>query len=177
MQEKKDRELIILLGKSTGEGAAYCQIFKLYYPTLLKFANAMLKDEASAKDVVQNAFVKLWMRRSTLSPDTNLKAWLYTVVKNEILDILRSLRVKKRNILGHEELNIPSQDSDRISFIETSSLLSKAIQSMPTQRRTVFEMSLQNIPNAEIADKLGLSIRTVEKHLELARKYMKNFSC
>lgn len=177
MTGKSDKELLALLGKAVGGAKAYCQIFKLYYPVLLKFASGMLKDEASAKDVVQDAFVKLWMHRTTLNPDTNIKAWLYSVVKNEILDIFRSSRVRNRAEMDQNSAVVSDQAVDRLSFLETRSLLSQAIKSMPPQRRQVFEMShLEDMSNSDIAEKMGLSVRTVEKHLELARKYMKRFS-
>lgn len=178
MAQMSDKELLALLGKPVGGGRAYSQIFRLYYPTLLKFAEGMLKDRASAEDVVQDAFVKLWMRRNSLNPDTNIKAWLYSVVKNEILDIFRSSRVKNREEMDRNAAMVPARETDRISYMETRTMLSKAIQSMPDQRRAVFEMShLQDMSNSDIAEKMGLSVRTVEKHLELARKYMKKFSC
>lgn len=165
-----DSELILRLKQ--GSVKAYEALFGRYYIPLLRFVSSMIKSR-SAEDICQNCFLKLWINRENLNPEAGVKSWLFTVSKNEILNHLKS-KNNRTEPLRTEFHDAESRDSsvfDMFSHAETASNIRNTVDKMPSQRRTVFQLSRQeHLNNSEIADQLGLSVRTVEKHIELALK-------
>lgn len=168
-----DKKLISdLLHQEVGV-QAYERIFHRYYPMVLNFVKGMLKDNAMAEDVAQNIFMKLWVNRHSLSPDQSLKNYLCVIARNEVINILKSKHSKSiilPSVMPEAHLYDRSTE-EWFNYSETNARLQKDIESMPAQRRTVFKMSrYEHLSNLEIAVKLNLSVRTVEKHIELALK-------
>ena len=132
----------------------------------------MVKNPVIAEDIAQNSFMKLWLNRFTLQPGLSVKNYLYVIARNEAINYLRSAQTKNVG-LGTQQ-DIHQQDptvDDWMSFVETNTLLKNNIEALPPQRRTIFKMSrYEHLSNMEIAVKLNLSVRTVEKHIELALK-------
>ncbi len=157
------------------------ELFKIYFQPLCHLSNHYLEDEDEAKGVVQEAFVKLWEIRSNLQPDSNLKNFLFTLVKNDCLNILkrRQILLKHHENIRWKELHYQVQSLNRIGedFLEINELNEKielAIQKLPEQCRLVFELSrFEDLKNREIAEKLGISQKTVEAHLTKALKILR----
>ena len=154
---------------------AYEHIFQRYYPMVLRFVRGMLKDTVMAEDVAQNIFMKLWINRKTLQKDSSLKNYLCVLARNEVLNILKS---KTKTSLTFQpqlqDMDTSSQSSmveDWFNFVETNARIKNDVESMPPQRQAVFKMSrYEQLSNIDIAIRLNISVRTVEKHLELALK-------
>ena len=132
----------------------------------------MVKNPAIAEDISQNSFMKLWLNRFTLQPGLSVKNYLYVIARNEAINYLRSAQTKNVGLGAQQDIH--QQDptvADWTSFAETNALLKNKIEALPPQRRTIFKMSrYEHLSNIEIAVKLNLSVRTVEKHIELALK-------
>lgn len=169
-----DGKLIESLLSGSGDVDAYELIFHKYYPMVLNFIKGMLKDNVRAEDVAQNIFMKLWLNRHSLHKDQSLKNYLCVLARNEVINILSSKA--SRYVTLHAQLpdtySDRGQDVDeRLAFLETNAKLRQDIEAMPPQRRMVFKMSrYENMSNIDIAIKMNLSVRTVEKHIELALK-------
>lgn len=166
MTELSEKYLISRL--KTGDKDAFRQLFKHYYPLFLAFARKMLKDDYVAEDLVQNVFMRTWVLRDRLDENRGLRNYLLVAVRNEIYCYFRN-EVKNR----HEDLISEIADSSNahntLSIKEMEANISEIISSMPERRREIFEMSRsQKLSNSEIADRLGISVRTVEKHIENA---------
>lgn len=166
-----DSELIAALLSGGADVHAFERIFHRYYPMVSGFIRGMLKDEGMAEDVSQNIFMKLWINRFRLGKDTSLKSYLCVLARNEVLNILRSKNVK--SIVLQPDVQEPATFEpaveDWYNFVETNARLRSDIEAMPPQRRMIFKMSrYENLSNLEIAIRLNLSVRTVEKHIELA---------
>lgn len=171
--DTKHTDAVLLADLLSGGAAvhAFECIFHKYYPMVFGFIRGMLKDEGMAEDVAQNIFMKLWINRSRLSKDTSLRNYLCVMARNEALNILKSKRAS--SIVLQPDVQEPKVHEpaveDWYSFVETNARLHSDIESMPPQRRTIFKMSrYENLSNIEIAIRLNLSVRTVEKHIELA---------
>ncbi len=162
--------------------ARFEEIFIQYFPKVRSFAAILLKSEQEAEDVAQDIFVKLW-EEPDLWEGNLAKNYLYTMVKNNVFN-----RIKRKNIESNyinvqidlrvsgelEEFEDPLNDMYRE---ELQLLLKLALEQMPDKRRAVFEMSrYHHLTNNEIAEKMNLSVRTVEQHIYLALKDSKNFS-
>ena len=168
MSVREDR-LHILLKK--GEAAAWRELFRRFYPSLYSFSVAMLKDSRIAQDVVQEAFMKLWIHRDKISSTEHLERWLFMVVKNEIIDYFRVMKPIAESLAAAENAVEERTAEDESLYDETSEIIRKGVNSLPTQRRQVFIMSrFGQLSNREISLRMGLSIRTVERHLALAIK-------
>lgn len=168
-----DEKLIESLLSGRGDVDAYEQIFHKYYPMVLNFIKGMLKDNVHAEDVAQNIFMKLWVNRYTLNKEQSLKNYLCVLARNEVINILSSKAT--RSMTHHAQLPDSASGGHEVdewlSFVETNAKIRKDIEAMPPQRQMVFKMSrYENMSNMDIAIKMNLSVRTVEKHIELALK-------
>lgn len=161
---------------------SFRKIFREYYQPLCHLSRNYVVDEDEANGVVQEAFVKLWEIRNELNADSNLKNFLFTLVKNNCLNILkrRQILLKHHERIKGIELNYQYESLNRIDadFLEYKELKEKidlAIQNLPEHCRVVFEMSrFEDLKNREIAEKLGVTQKTVEAHLTKALKILRN---
>ncbi|MEL7585616.1 MAG: RNA polymerase sigma-70 factor [Prolixibacteraceae bacterium] len=160
---------------------SFKKIFQEYYEPLCHLGNHYLDDEDEAKGVVQEAFVKLWETRHQLHAVSNIRNFLFTLVKNSCLNNLkrRQILLKHHERIRMMEIHYQSESLARIgeSYMEFDELKAKidtAIQKLPEYCRRVFEMSrFEDLRNREIAEKLGVSQKTVEAHLTKALKILR----
>lgn len=172
-KELSDPQLVLSI--KSGDIQSFDILFRRYYPLMYAFVNKMLKDGEWADDITQNIFIKLWLYRSELNPDKSVKELLYKMARNKCIDYFRSVRDEIRLLVsikdGDNDPADSSQCEDSIQFKETGIAIASNIAMMPNKRQMVFKMSrYMHLPNKEIARRLGISVRTVEKHLELAVK-------
>ncbi|MDP4209409.1 MAG: RNA polymerase sigma-70 factor [Bacteroidota bacterium] len=144
-------------------------IFRTYYKELFYIAIKYLGNPDEAKDLVQSSFVKLWENREHLQEDKPLKPYLLTIHKNNCLDSI------KRKKLNTQTLSETISATDKYSLEEqliSNELEYKIIESvslLPPKCKTIFEMSrYEGLKNVEIAEKLNISIKTVENQMTIA---------
>lgn len=154
-----------------GSIKAFELLFNEYFPVVKSFALGFLKSEAEAEDVTQVVFTKLWMYRDRLSTEKSLNNYIFTVTRNEVNDYFRNKHYFSNFCTSYVSSPRPGfyeMDSD-YDIKEIQEILDETISAMPEQRKKIFIMSRrQFLSNDEIAEKLGLSKRTVEKHISLA---------
>ncbi|MDD6253757.1 MAG: RNA polymerase sigma factor [Candidatus Cryptobacteroides sp.] len=171
LNKLSDNELMRMLKED--DVYAYRQIFRRYYAMVETFVSKMLRDSDLAADVTQNVFMKLWIKRSSGGEIPSLKNWLFLVAKNEVLDIFKSSLRKTSSACDADEVETPEirTPEEVCQGSELNASLSSAVSSMPDKRRMIFRMSrMGHLSNEEIARRLDISVRTVEKHIELALK-------
>ena len=153
------------------------QFFILTFPKVKAFAWKILRSEEDAEDIAQDIFVKLWDNPEIWENKETWDSYIYTMTRNQIYNFLKHQSVE----LSYQE-KLSQEDSPSFEFDIYDKLYAKELQllikltldNMPEQRRKVFSMSRQNgMSNQEIADKLQLSIRTVERHIYLALQELK----
>ena len=172
--EFEDQQLALLLSKR--DEAAFEQVFKTYYKNLHAYAFTMLKDEAEAEEMVQQVFFKLWERSDHLSFSGSIAAYLYRAVHNESLNFLKHQKVKTSHQLhvAYSMKNKSEQSQPKMLRNELENKLREALNDLPEQCRTVFQLSrFEDMKYKEIADKLEISVKTVENHMGKALKILR----
>lgn len=161
---------IDLITLSQGSTKAFEKLFLLYYPKVKTFINSILDDEEAAEDLSQDTFIKLWTYKSSFSQVQNLNAYIYQTAKR----ILYTYLDKKFNVLTigidyAQETPSLEQIEEIVYSHELESLINRAIDAMPPQRKQIFCMSRkEGLSNEEISQRLNISKRTVETHISVA---------
>ena len=158
-------------------------LFKEYYERLCQFAIKYVKNIEQSEGVVQDTFYNIWKNHKTINITTSLKAYLYTAVRNNCLQKLRtrSLDIKYENYYKSHYVNESISPADELDAKELSKVINKALNSLPERCREIFKMSrYEGLKYHEIADKLSISIKTVEanmgKALKRFRSYLKDYA-
>ena len=170
-----DSELMERLRK--GDRDAFACIYRRYRLNLYTLAMRYLKNRADAEDAVQQLFVKLWSIREALYITTNLRGYLYAMLKHSVLNHLRN----HTSALQHNYAIVqkgPTCDDDLFTYAERhhrEDLLSWAIGQLPHQQRQVAMMRCEGYSNREIAQRMHLSVNTVNTHYRECVKSLKTF--
>jgi RNA polymerase sigma-70 factor (ECF subfamily) len=172
-----DRELLARL--RAGETSAFDAIFRANYALLVRVAEAMLRDPGMAEEIAQDVMLELWRRREALEVTESVRGYLLQATRNRSLNALRHRAIEKRSEpeLVEGASRLPATDAGaRESEIEAA--LHSAIVALPDRCRQVFELSrVEGLKYAEIAARLGISVKTVEvqmrKTLRILRERLK----
>lgn len=174
-REMTDSELVAAV--RDGDGRAFDALFLRWYPQVYRFLRVLLKEDAVAEDLAQSVFVRVWLHRKRLDPAKSLKNYLFVLSRNGAMDVFKSKRYLVEESLERppEEVS-PDHTEYRTEFAETSNRVLRAVEKMPPQRRAVFAMNrYHQLTAEEIAELMGISVRTVEKHLQLALDDLRKF--
>lgn len=169
-----DEDLLSLLGQ--GDELAFTIIYQRYHKLLYVVAYKYLKNDCSAKDSVQQIFYRLWESRSVLIISMNLRNYLYTMLKNHLLNEIRNnyTAMEKNYELAQEKVEYEDDLLDNIEKKEIEEQLYRAINDLPEQKKQVCLYKLRgNLSNLEIANKMGISVPTVKTHYAQAVKMLR----
>ncbi len=159
----------------TGE-ATFEHLFKMHFRGLHAYAFTILKDEAMAEEIVQNVFFKVWEKRELLEIETSPKAYLYKAVYHDCLNYLKHKKVKSAHamhVVRYSSDKIENT-SGKLMMGELIEKIQSALNELPEQCRTIFQMSrFEGMKYQEIADEMGLSVKTVENQMGKALKLMR----
>ena len=152
------------------------EFFKTHFKALHSYAYTILKDDVVAEEMVQNVFYKLWEKKDQVDIQTSLKAYLYKAVYHESLNYLKHEKVKSVHQAHAMYATDHSGDlaEKKLMQRELETKLQTAINDLPEQCRTIFQLSrFEELKYREIADTLGLSIKTVENQMGKALKVLR----
>ncbi len=155
---------------------AFNLLFYMYAEKIFKFSLTFFNNETEAEEVVQEVFLKIWLKRNTISNPATFSAFIYTIAKNLIFNNLKKnvYRKKYENYLYSKIDKSHNDTENEILHEETKRRIAKAIDALPKQRRKVFMLSrMEGLKNKEIAEKLTISLKTVETHMSLSLKYLR----
>lgn len=151
---------------------SFQEIFNSHYKSLCAYVNSYLKDPDSSEDIIQGMFVDIWQKKAKLNIIENPKAYLYRTAYNRLQNHFRHQKYKE-NYCKETALHssFSNNTEHTIAYNEANSSLSIALQQMPQRCREVFELSrFSELPHKEIADILGISVKTVENQITKALK-------
>jgi RNA polymerase sigma-70 factor (ECF subfamily) len=164
----------------TGDLNTFEMVFRDYYKPLVRYGNTFLKDSDETEDIVQQVFVSLWEKRTQLDIHTSIRAVLYKSVQNACLNKIKHLKVRSVYAEDWKATQQMEETSDSVQVNELNSRIQMAVESMPEQCGRIFKMSrFEQLRYQEIADELGLSVKTVEnqmgKALKIVREELKDY--
>jgi len=168
-----DRELLAHIRQ--GEEGAFDVLFRRYYGPLVGLAESMVRSRAVAEEVVQDVLLEFWRRREGLVITDTVRAYLFRSVRNRSLNELRRKKVEKAaEPYARGEESAPATAQSDLVNAELSNAIGAAVAALPEPCREVFELSRTNgLKYSEIADALGVSVKTVEARMGRALKELR----
>lgn len=169
----------LFLACKKGDEKAFEALFHRTFHRLYDFARKITKDEAVAEDILQDVFLKLWKKKDQVEGE-NIEAYLFRMVRNQCLDYIQLVKVVSAKTI-ELETDCKYEELYRIDFVRDEPYLliheelkleiEKTIESLPARCREVFILSrVDGLKNREIAEKLQINIKNVERHLARAVK-------
>lgn len=143
-------------------------LYKEYFEPLCAFVFGVLKDYDASEEIVQNLFVKLWIKRNRIPINTSVKSYLYQAAKNASLNLISHIKVKEKYKQYNQEVIVSSEGNftNPAEENDLSNTVQQAIDKLPTKRKEIFLMSRnEGLKNREIAEHLNISIKTVENQM------------
>ena len=169
-----------LLALQAGNEQAFDAIYRQYYKALCAYASNYAPD-VECEEIVQDVMMWLWENRQTISSEITLKSLLFTITKNKCLNMIAHLQVRQR-VHEHlyEKFATQFEDPDFYLYGELMEKLEQALQKLPEDYRNAFEMNrFDDLTYKEIADKLGVSEKTIayriSQALKILRKELKDY--
>lgn len=171
-----DNDLVVRLIRDDQE--AFCELYAKYKDRLLYFTMRFVKSREFAEDIYQDAFTVIWQSRRFLDPEGAFSSYLYSIVKNRVLNELRNIendRKLKSHILANT-LDHSDSTNQHLLTNELEAILVKALKKLTPRQRQIFEMSRnEQMAHKEIAEMLGISVFTVQEHISIALKSIKHY--
>ena len=186
----KDEDEYMYKAIRKGDVKAFERFYKKYQPRLFVYGIGILNDEDTAKDLVQEAFITFWQNMDHILTDYSVTAYLFKIFHSKCIKHLRMKAIETNfshlSELKLQEIEISYYNPDNnimgpIFMRDVEKLYEKAIDKLPEKCKEIFVLSSQEeLRSAEIAIKLGLSVRTVEnqiyKAIHILREEMKEYA-
>ena len=162
----------IIAGINEKNNRVFKTFFEKNFSSIVMFADKYLDDMEVAADIAQECFIRLWHGDQTFESEDKVKGFLYTTARNLALNELKHdaivARYVQKGMLESEEYL-----RDNVIEEEVYAIIYKAIDELAPQSRKVILLSLQELSNGEIAEKLGISVNTVRTHKARAYQYLR----
>ena len=164
----------------TGDLRTFEMVFRDYYEPLVRYGNTFLKNGDESEDIVQQVFVSVWEKREELEVHTSIRAFLYKAVHNACLNKIKHHKVREIYAVEVKATQADMDASNQLEVAELDEKIHRAIDRLPEQCAKIFKMSrFEQLKYQEIADQLGLSIKTIEnqmgKALKMIRESLKDY--
>jgi RNA polymerase sigma-70 factor (family 1) len=152
------------------------KLFRDHYNTLANYALSIVKNRQDAEDVVQDVFVKLWQNSPQVVTTEQVRFYLYTATKNTCISLLRKQAGKTFVQPDEIPLHIPDAET-KPAGADPVSAIKQALTLLPPQCLVIFKLSrFGNLTYQQIADELGISVKTVENQMGKALRIMRDFA-
>jgi RNA polymerase sigma-70 factor (family 1) len=167
-----DKERALLCRVAEGDEAAFSELFYAYHQRLGAYVYRLTESRPATQEIVQDVFIKIWVKRSGLTEVTNFNAYLFTAARNHVFNFIRNLaRERSRQAALDVETVVEAEPPEE----DYHSLLDEAVAQLPQQQQRVYRLHKQEgLSHAEIAERMQLSVETVKKHMSLALRAIRD---
>ena len=169
-----DAELTELL--RNGNHAAYTEIYRRYWSLLYRNALKMLKDEDEATDIIQEIFTVLWEKAPELTFTSSISSYLYTAVKNRIINLINKNKLRDVYYTSLQEFIEKGTyiTDEQLLERELALMIEKEIAALPSKMRVIFELSRkEGLSHEQISRRVDISEGTVKKQIHNAIKILR----
>jgi len=156
-----------------GDLKQFEELFRSSYASLVKYARTLIKDHDTAEEIVQDLFFKLWQNKEKLKIESSLNGYLFRSVHNRCLHYIEHQKVVERHAqeMSYEQTITAESPSDILHYKELQAKIARTIEGLPERCGQIFCMNrYEGLKYAEIAEKLSVSVKTVEANMGKALK-------
>ncbi len=176
MHSNDEKELLMQLREGNAQALDYFyhQYSLRIYRKLLK----MVRVETIAEELVQDVFVRIWDKRHQIDPDRSFRSYLFTIAQNLVYDLYRKVAREERlqEVIKEASSEIYMHVEEGVFLKETSEILNKAINNLPSQQKLVFTLcKLEGKSYEDASATLGISTSTINNHIVKATKSIKGY--
>jgi RNA polymerase sigma-70 factor (family 1) len=171
-------EIQLVRAFKNGDAEAFRLLFELHHKRLYSFLFKLLKSKEDAEEIVQESFLKVWLNRENFWEDYPFETLLFRIAKNASLNYIRK-KVNRTVFEKHFEfltdLHENNYSADQyVLFQETQNIINTILEGLPPKRKEIFLLQkVEGLSRQEIAEKLGISVITIDHQLLKANKYIK----
>jgi RNA polymerase sigma-70 factor, ECF subfamily len=167
----RDNEIIGRIRK--GDIGQFESLFRSSYVSLVRYAKTLIKDHDTAEEIVQDLFFRLWQDKEKLNIESSLNGYLFRSVHNKCLHYIEHKRVVERYAeeMSYRQPENQESPSDILQYGELQARISRILERLPERCGQIFYMSrFEGLKYNEIAEKLSVSVKTVESNMGRALK-------
>jgi RNA polymerase sigma-70 factor, ECF subfamily len=168
---KMDTEIIGRIKK--GDAGQFESLFRSSYVSLVRYAKTLIKDHDEAEEIVQDLFYRLWQDKEKINIESSLNGYLFRSVHNRCLHYIEHKRVVEKHSeeMSYREIESPENPSDLLHYKELQARIARILERLPEKCGKIFYMSrFEGLKYTEIAEKMSISIKTVESNMGRALK-------
>ncbi|HEV8083695.1 MAG TPA: RNA polymerase sigma-70 factor [Chitinophagaceae bacterium] len=167
-----EKELFLMTAEN--DEAAFRQLYDRHASKIYSIAFLYLKSAVLSQDMVQEVFIKVWLKRKELYDLDNFSGWLHIVAKNLIISHLRKKTFEAESIM--KDAKDKDNPEDHYVNKETAEIIHDAIRQLSPRQQQVYKMGReQGMPHSEIAKELNISQETVKEHMKQALRNMRTY--
>ena len=171
-----EQELLLLIAK--GDEAAFAILFNNYRNKIYSIAYELTESAVIAEEIVQDTFLKIWLRRESFGEVTYFKAYLFTIARNYVITALKNI-ARRQNLEKMAVQDLPvfySDTENQLVQKQYEEILKRAVNSLPAKQKQVYILVKEKgYKRNEVADELGLSAETVKTHLAQAMRTIRAY--
>ncbi len=178
MEKGLSDERVLLEKIAGGDEDAFRVLFNAYRNLVYTYALRILQSKDAAEDVVQDVFLKLWLKKHDLPEISVVDAYLPIVTRNHILKILRRKGIETQTLgaAGQHPNDYHNETQDLIEYNDTKRILEHAIDKLPPRQQMVYRLChREGLSYDEAALRLGISSLTVKTHMQQALRSIRHF--
>ncbi|MFA4869143.1 MAG: RNA polymerase sigma-70 factor [Pedobacter sp.] len=173
LKSTTDEQLIELI-RDYDSREAFDELYNRHWKYLFTASFNLLRDRDESMDICQIVFLWLWEHRNTINIKTNIRGYLYSSVKYKIANFIRSGKIRESFFDELKRVDTDTFQENELEVKELQIMIFDLVNDLPKKCKEVFQLSRnENLTHKQIADKLGISEKTVDDHILRALKKLK----
>ncbi|HEV7379896.1 MAG TPA: RNA polymerase sigma-70 factor [Dyadobacter sp.] len=157
-----------------GDENAFAELYNYYKSPALRFTTSLLKDDEEAENMVQDVFLKIWIKRAHIKPEYNFSSYLFTCLRNMAFDYFKKMEKSEQLRKQFMEGMTLFADEEREEKERRISLVQNAVESLSVKRKLILKLNIEEGKSyQEIAEFLRISKNTVKNQLVKAKQILR----